>query len=104
MKAPHQPQVGKALNAPQGIGIAVFRLENHRTPQPFHQPRLPGNAKLGGKFAFDAGYWVDLQLVVHVRSSRFFRIIVSVSQDGSQNKRARSSPDFLIDRLSTPVL
>ena len=63
---PDQPEVAEALQPPQGVGIAVLRLKDHRGPQGVHQPALPGNAELGGKVAADAGDDAQLQLLFHL--------------------------------------
>ena len=47
--------VGKILDAPQGVGIAEFRLEDNGGAESFHQPALPGDAEFGGKVAVHPG-------------------------------------------------
>lgn len=54
-KLPDEPQMGKVLNAPQGVGIAEFRLEDDGGAEGFHQPALPGDAEFGGKVAVHPG-------------------------------------------------
>ena len=54
-KLPDEPQVGKTLQPPQGVGIAVLRLKDNGGFQLLHQAALPRDTKLGGEVAVDAG-------------------------------------------------
>ena len=58
-KLPDDPQVGVFFNAPQGIGIAVFRLENNDGLQCFHQTALPGDAEFAGEIGMHPGNHLD---------------------------------------------
>lgn len=54
-KLPDDPQVGKILNAPQGVGVAEFRLKDNGGAEGFHKPALPGDTEFGGKVAVHPG-------------------------------------------------
>ena len=51
VEAPEEPEMGKALNAPERVGIAVFRLKDHPGADMLRQPRLAGHAEFIGKIA-----------------------------------------------------
>ena len=68
-KLPDDPQVRKILNAPQGVGIAEFRLKDDGRAQFLHQAALSGNTEFGGKIAVHPGD--DLNVDVHVSLSFF---------------------------------
>ena len=76
-KLPDEPQVGKALDAPQGLRLAVLRLENHIALQFFHHPGLPGDAELAGKIAAHMGDGAD-QMFGHSKVSRTFRAFMAI--------------------------
>ena len=61
--------MGKAINAPQRIGVPEFRLENNGGFQGIHQAALPGNAEFGGKIAFHPGDGLNLHF--HLRQTSF---------------------------------
>ena len=46
---------GKILQPAQGVGIAVFRFKDHRSPQFLHQAALPGDTEFGGEPGADMG-------------------------------------------------
>ena len=54
-KLPDDPQMGKFRNAPQGVGVAEFRLKDNGGAESFHQSALPRDAELGGKVAVHPG-------------------------------------------------
>ena len=54
-KLPDDPQVGKILNAPQGVGVAEFRLKDNGGAEGFYKPALPGDTEFGGKVAVHPG-------------------------------------------------
>ena len=51
--------MGEFLNAPQGIGIAEFRLKYNGGAQLLNQAALPGNAEFGGEVAAHPGDWLN---------------------------------------------
>ena len=51
--------MGEALQTPQGLRIPVLRLEHDMGLQLLHDPRLPGDAELGGKIALNMGNGFD---------------------------------------------
>ena len=55
MEGPDQPDVGEALQPPQGVRIAVGRLKDHGRLQRVHQTALPGDAEFGAEVAADPG-------------------------------------------------
>ena len=55
VKGPDQPDVGEALQPPQGVGIAVGLLKDHGGLQGVHQAALAGDAELGAEVAVDPG-------------------------------------------------
>ena len=55
-KAPYEPQVGVALDAPKGVGVPVFRLKYHGGKLSAPQAALPGYAEFLRKVALYAGY------------------------------------------------
>ena len=50
-KLPDDPKMGKALKPPEGVGVAVFRLEDDGGAQVLDQVGLAGNAEFGGEIA-----------------------------------------------------
>jgi hypothetical protein len=57
--------VGKALQTPQGVGVAELRLKDYRGFQCIHQAALTGNAEFGGKVAADAGHCPHGKKLLH---------------------------------------
>ena len=55
MKLKDQPQVGKTLQPPQGVRIAVRRLKHDGSPELGHQAALPGYAEFFRQLCADAG-------------------------------------------------
>ena len=66
-KLPDNPQMGKILNSPQGIGVPEFRLKDDGGAQFFHKAALPGNAEFCGEIAVHPGN--DLNIHIHVMPS-----------------------------------
>ena len=60
--------MGKALDPPQGVGIAELRLKDYRGLQLVHQPALPGNAEFLGKIAVQAGNHLHGYCLAHTAS------------------------------------
>lgn len=53
-KNPHDPQVAKAFETAERVGITKFWLEAYRRAQVLHKPALSRDAKLFSKIALDS--------------------------------------------------
>ena len=71
MEGPDEPDVGKALQSPDGVGIAVGRRKDHLGLQGVHQAALPGHAEFCGEVAADVGNGMHGEEIVHERPPLF---------------------------------
>ena len=69
---PDQPDMGKALQPPQGVGVSELRLKDQLGPQGLHQPALPGNAEFFPELGFDPRHDLHFMQLRH-RSASFAR-------------------------------
>ena len=67
-KAPHQPQMGKSLNAAQCLGDTVFRLKDDGGVDALHKTALPRQTELGGKIAAQTGNYFQFKVILSVHA------------------------------------